>query len=168
MTIIILILSILLNLIIESTIISHIPIFGYVPNIALIILITVALLKGKYYGAFFGLFLGLSHDIMFGRVVGINGLIYFILGFTFGNIKETLNIGNLAIPIIVTCSGTIFYNASYSLIMFFLSMNINKAIVFKNIFSIEILYNGILSIFIFKLYAKFFKDTSLQFTRKQR
>lgn len=165
MTIFILIISIIVNLIIESTIISYIPILGYYPNTSLVILIIVSLLKGKYYGSFFGLFLGLIQDILFGRVVGVNAFVYFIIGYIIGLIKNSLNIENIAIPIISTSLGTIFYNLFYSLMIFFLSMDITTDIIVKKAFSLEILYNGILSIFIYRLFSKFFGDPSLEFRR---
>ena len=166
MTIIILILTVILNTIIESTIISYISILGYVPNIALIIITVVSLLKGKYHGAFLGLFLGLTQDILFGKVLGVNALIYFILVYTTGLIRNALNVDNLTIPVITTGLVTIAYNLLYFLIMFFLSMDINKNVLMKNIFSLEILYNGILSIFLYKIFSKFFGSPSLQFGRR--
>lgn len=166
MTILILVISIIVNLIIESTIISYIPILGYYPNTSLVIITIVALLKGKYYGAFFGLSLGIIQDILFGRVVGVNALIYFILGYIIGLIKNALNIENIAIPIIFTSLGTIFYNFLYSLMIFFLSMDITTDIIIKKVFSLEILYNGILSIFIYRLFSKFFGSPSLEFRRR--
>ncbi|HLR21979.1 MAG TPA: rod shape-determining protein MreD [Tissierellaceae bacterium] len=168
MNIIILALTIILNIIIESTIIPYIPILGYVPNLALIIITVVALLKGKYYGAFFGLILGLLEDILFGKVVGVNALLYFLLGYTNGLVSNALNMDNLAIPVIATSFSTISYNLFYALMIFFLSMNINSSTVLKNVFSLEILYNGLLSIFLYKMFSGFLGNPSLRFRRRQR
>lgn len=159
-------LIIILNLVLQSTILPYITIFGFAPNTALIIIVVISLLRGRYYGGFFGLCLGLIQDIIFGTVVGVNALIYFILGYIIGLIQSSLNAENLIIPAICTGIGTIVYNSLYFLLMFFLSKNIPIDIMVKNILSIEILYNSILAIFIYKLFSKFFVVPSLKFGKR--
>lgn len=70
---------IIINLILQSTILPYLDIMGVVPNTALVIVVIIALSKGKYYGGFFGLFIGLMQDIIFNITIGINGFIYFLL-----------------------------------------------------------------------------------------
>lgn len=168
MVILALSLIMIINLIIQSTILPYIPIFGYVPNTALVIIVVVALLKGKHYGGFFGLILGLIQDILFGTVVGVNGLIYFALGYTIGFIQTTLNVENSIIPAICSGLGTIIYNSLYFLLMFFLSRSIPMEVMIKNTFSIEILYNSILAVLIYKQFSKFFGVPSLRFGKRLR
>lgn len=159
-------LIIIINIILQSTVLTYLSIFGFVPNTALIIVVSISLLRGKYYGGFFGLFVGLIQDIIFGSVIGVNSFIYFIIGYIIGSIQNTIDIENKIIPPICSAVSTIFYNLTYFLFMFFLSRNIPISVMLKNVFSLEILYNSILSIFIYKLFSKFFVVPSLKFGRR--
>lgn len=159
-------LTIVINIIIQSTILPYLSIFGIVPNTGLIIVVVISLLRGKYYGSFFGLCVGLVQDILYGHAIGVNGLIYFLMGYVIGTVQKNLDIENKIIPIICSAIGTIFYNFSYFLMMFFLSRNIPIPIMLKSVFSLEILYNSILSIFIYGILSKFFVIPSLKFRRR--
>lgn len=166
MIILTLALLIIINLVIQSTILPYMTIFGAAPNTALIIIVIISLLKGKYYGGFFGLALGLVQDIIFGTVIGVNALIYFLLGYTIGLIQSTLNIENKIIPVLCTALGTILYNLLYFLFMFFLARNIPMDVMVKKTFSIGIIYNSLLSIFVYNLFSKFFVVPSLKFGKR--
>nr|WP_283244308.1 rod shape-determining protein MreD [Wansuia hejianensis] len=160
------IIIIIISLIIQSTILPYFSFLGYLPNITLVVVVSIALLKGRYYGGFFGLCIGLIQDILFSTVIGINGFIYFILGFIIGYIQNTINNENLFIPAIFTFVSTIFFNLLYYFFMYFLSRRIDFSIALKHIFSIEILYNCILSVLIYKLLSKIFVVPSLRFGKR--
>ena len=98
MTITTLLLILLINIVFQSSILPYFSLFGYTPNTGLVLVIIIALRKGKYYGGFFGLALGLIQDILFGQVLGINGLILFIIGYIIGLIQDSLDIENIVIP----------------------------------------------------------------------
>ncbi len=156
-------LIIIINSIIQTTLIPFFPILGYIPNINLVTIIIIAFLRGRYYGGFFGLITGLIQDILFARALGVNGLIYFLLGFSIGSIQEGLNNDNVVIPMVFSALGTIIYNFLFFTFMFFLARNIQLSIAIRNIFSLEILYNTILSFLLFKMYSKIFVVPSLRF-----
>mgnify|MGYP000854495560 FL=1 len=166
MTITTLLLILLINIVFQSSILPYFSLFGYTPNTGLVLVIIIALRKGKYYGGFFGLALGLIQDILFGQVLGINGLILFIIGYIIGLIQDSLDIENIVIPIFFSAIFTIFYNFSYYLILFFLSRDILREIMIKIVFSIEILYNMIFAALIYKLFSKIFVIPNLRFGKR--
>lgn len=159
-------LIIIINLILESTILPLFPVFGYVPNISLVATIILSFRKGKYYGAFFGLSTGLIYDILFGKVIGVKALIYFLIGYYSGELNESFNNDNILIPVLFSAIGTIIYNSLYSLLIFFTSNMIDFSEVVDNVFSLEILYNLILTFIILKIYNKIFTSPSLRFGKK--
>lgn len=165
-TIAILALIILINIIFQSSILPYFTMLKYFPNTGLVLIILVALRKGKYYGAFFGLALGLIQDILFGQVIGVNALIYFLLGYIVGLIQRVVVVENIFIPILSSILATIYYNFSFYIMMFFLSRNIPRAIMIKNVFSIEILYNAIIASLLYKLFTKIFIIPSLSFGKR--
>lgn len=166
MKIFLIILTIIINLIIQSTILPYFEIFGVVPNTALIIVVVLALGKGKYYGGIFGLIIGLLQDVIFSVTIGVNGVIFFFIGYLIGFVEDTFARDNIANPIILTALATIFYNIIYSLFLFFLSINISYIIAVKSVFSIEVIYNSIVSIIIYKLFHSIFAEPKIRFRKR--
>ena len=163
---IIIFLIIIINFILESTILPNLSIFGVVANTGLIIVVLIAFIKGKVVGGIVGLLIGLLQDIVFSTVIGVNGIIYFFIGYIVGMNEGKFAKDNKLIPIILTFLATISYHFFYYLFMFFLGHNINFAIFFKKVVLIEMLYNGLLSILFYKLFSNIFVIPSIRFGRK--
>ena len=166
MSILILIIVVLLNFLLQSTIFPYIAILGVVPNTALLIVMSISLFKGKYYGGFTGLIIGLLQDIIFSSVIGINSFIYFFAGYLTGMVENKLSRENPFIPILFSLVGTIYYNFMYYTFMFFLSTNIPFLSFSKSIMLVEILYNIIAAIPIYMIFSKMFKEPTIKFGRK--
>lgn len=160
------ILTIILNLILQSTILPYFAILGVVPNTALIIVVVLALAKGKVYGGIFGLIIGLLQDVMFSLTIGVNGFIYFFIGYFIGFIEDTFARDNILNPILFTALGTIFYNITYSIFMYFLSRHLTFIDAVMSVFSIEVVYNCIVSIIIYKLFQNVFLEPKIRFNKK--
>ncbi len=163
MIIFILTIVILLNFFLQSSIFPYISVFGIVPNTALIIVISIALYKGRFYGGFVGLIIGMIQDIVFSPVIGVNAFIYFFAGYLVGLVENKLTKDNIFIPILFSILGTIYYNFSYYVFMFFLSRNIPFLSFAKDILVIETIYNCVLSIPIYKLFSKIFVVPKIRF-----
>lgn len=166
LTILLILLTIICNLIIQSTILPYFEIFGIVPNTALVIVVVLALAKGRYYGGFFGILIGLLQDVIFSLTLGVNSFIYFFVGYFIGYIENTFARDNVINPIIFTGLSTIFYNGFYSLFMFFLSRNVTFIDAVKSIFSLEIVYNCIVSILVYKIFRVIFSEPKIRFNKR--
>lgn len=166
MTVFIISLIIIINFILQSTAISYFSIFGVVPNTSLIIIVAIALLKGKKVGSTTGLLIGLLQDIVFSSVIGVNAFIYFFIGYLMGMAEDKLSKENILLPVIMSIITTIGYHFFYFLFMFFLNYDISFSIFFKQIVIIEMIYNSLLSIFLFKLFSKIFVMPSITFGKK--
>ncbi|WP_353096646.1 rod shape-determining protein MreD [Tissierella praeacuta] len=163
MTVLILILVVLVNFFLQSSILPYVNILGVVPNTALLIVISISLFRGRYYGGFIGLIIGLIQDIVFAPVIGINAFIYFFAGYLVGLVENKVTKENMLIPILFSIQGTIYYNFSYYVFMFFLSRDIPFLSFVKDVLLIEIIYNGVLSIPIYKIFSKIFVVPKIRF-----
>ncbi len=160
------VITIIINFIFQGTILPYFEIFGVVPNTALIIVVILALAKGKYYGGFYGLIIGLIQDIMYSSVIGINAFILFFAGYFIGFVEDTFARDNIINPIIFTAITTIYYNILYSIFLYFLSRNISFITAVKSVFSFEVIYNSIVSIGIYKLFQKIFSQPTIRFGKR--
>lgn len=166
MTIIIMILIIVINFILQSTLLPYASIFGVVPNTSLVIIVAIALLNGRRTGSIIGLMTGLLQDIIFSPVVGVNSFIYFFIGYFVGTAENKLSKDNILIPFIITAGATVSYHMFYYLFMFFLAHNISFSTFFKNIVVFEMIYNSLLSIILYKWFSKMFVVPSIRFGRR--
>ncbi|HEY8362705.1 MAG TPA: rod shape-determining protein MreD [Tissierellaceae bacterium] len=168
MTAVIFILAILISFVLQTAVFPYIRIFGVEPNIALLVVISIAIFKGRFYGAFLGLIVGLIQDVLFSPVIGVNAFILFFAGYFVGLIENKLIKENIFIPIILSILGTIYYNFLYYVFMFFLSKNISFLSFTNDILLVEIIYNGVLSIPTYKIFSKIFFVPKIRFGSRQR
>ncbi len=168
MTIFILAMISVVNFFLQSSVLPYMSISGVVPNTALILIICIAIYKGRYYGGIFGLFIGLIQDILFSSVIGINAFIYFFLGYFVGVMEHRLIRNNIIVPVLFSTVGVIYYNFFYYIFMYFLSKNIPFLSFAKEIILIELIYTSILAIPIYKAFEYNFKEPTISFGNRQR
>lgn len=166
MNILAIVLIIIINFILQSTILPNINIFGILPNTGLIIIVAIALLRGSKAGSIVGLIIGFLQDIFFSPVIGVNPLIYFFIGYSIGMAENKLSKDNILIPFILTAIATIFYHLFYFLSMYFLGHNISFVVFFKKVVLFEMIYNSILSMLLYKGLSKIFIVPSIRFGRR--
>ena len=161
-------LTAILNLFLESTLLDRVEIFGVVPNFSLILLVTIALSRGKMTGGFVGLVVGLLEDIIFSPIIGVKAFIYFFIGYTVGMSENKLSRDNLLIPVLMTCAATVFYNTAFLILMYFLSGVSHFDSSLGRTLILETLYNAILIVPTYKILSKRYILKGMSFGERQR
>lgn len=168
LTIFLIVLFIIINFLLNITILPYFEIFGIAPNISIAMIVVIALLKGRYYGGVFGIFIGLLHDIFFAPHIGVNPFIYFFIGYLIGYMENIFARDNIINPIIFTTLATIFYNLTYFVFLYFLNIEFSTTYLLQRIISIELIYNSLVSIIIYKIFKKIFDQPRFRYTRNKR
>ncbi|MBM7613580.1 rod shape-determining protein MreD [Alkaliphilus hydrothermalis] len=150
-------LVIIVNLILQSTLLQYFKIYNVLPNTALILVISFSMYSGKNQGAIIGLSVGMLQDIIFGRIVGLNAFVYMLIGYFVGLINRKVFKDNLLIPVALTAVGTVLYETVNMLFLCFLKYRIELFNVFKKMLVVEVLYNSIFSILIYIYVSKLFQ-----------
>ena len=60
---------------------NEFELFGVKPNIAIVVIVGIALLSGKIPGMMVGIAYGLIYDVAFGKALGVYTLTYALIGF---------------------------------------------------------------------------------------
>ncbi len=141
-----LMLIVFINLILQVTIYNFVKIYDVVPNIALILVVLFSLTTNEYMGGIIGLFTGLLYDILIMDIVGINTLIYFIVGVSLGHFSEEINKENKLLFVFITMIASVFYHLATAFIMFFLRMNISNMLLILDKIIVQIILNSLLCI----------------------
>ena len=140
-----------INLVLQSTVINAIQIRGIVPNTAIIVIVSMALLRGSTEGAVTGLIAGLLQDIFFGVSLGYYALWGMLLGFWVGKINKGFYRENYVIPIFICSISTFAYESFIYLTGVLFSGNTNYLYFFVNLIIPETVYNAILTILIYRI-----------------
>lgn len=150
-------LIIIVNFILQSTLLQFTKVLNVVPNTSLILVVCFAINTSKNKSALIGFVIGILQDIIFGKFIGLNALIYMLAAYVIANINKNVFKENLAIPFIFTALTTILYYGIGFLFIYFLGYKIEFLNIFKNMLIIELVYNSILSFFIYIYVSRIFK-----------
>lgn len=102
---------IFVNFILQTTLLPYISIGGILPNTALIIVVSYALLRGSTEGAIVGFFSGLPIDIFFGTSFGYYTLLFLLAGLLIGRSQKDFYRENYLLPIIICSLAAIVYES---------------------------------------------------------
>lgn len=152
---------IFLIILVQSTILDYIKIFNIKPNLLIVFIISVALLRGDIEGAVIGFFAGLSQDLFSGKFIGLYSLLGLYLGFFNGSVNKRLYRENYLVIIFFTLISTIAYETAVLFTGTFvhnLGAQVHNQIdilnSFKNVILPETIYNCIVSVPIYAIVIK--------------
>ncbi|MFZ5352949.1 MAG: rod shape-determining protein MreD [Bacillota bacterium] len=153
----VLIISVLLivNMILEATLLQSVRIFGVKPDFAIMIIVAFSILRGSSYGAFIGFGSGLLVDMMFGRTIGINALSYMLTGYIIGQAHENVFKDSI-IPAVIFNAAAIIISQHIFFVLAYFSQNITSdGISYLNaltsIILPQCLYNAVIGGLLYKL-----------------
>ncbi|MGI6113101.1 MAG: rod shape-determining protein MreD [Mahellales bacterium] len=152
------------NFIIQSTIFPHIEVAGVMPNSLIAIIVSLSLLNGSFVGALAGFFGGLLQDIFFSGAIGINALIYLLIGWSVGLAHEKVYSERFFMPTLFIFSSTVVYELYMLIVVFFYRYDINIYHIFMKIILPGAIYTSIIGVIIYNYIFKLYK---YKFMRKK-
>jgi rod shape-determining protein MreD len=100
---------ILIIITVQSTLADYIMINNVKPNLLIVFIISIALLRGNIEGGIVGLITGLVQDILFGKIMGFYAVLGLYLGVIIGSFNKRLYRDNHLVVIFFTFVSTIAY-----------------------------------------------------------
>lgn len=136
-------------IIIQSTFVSFINIYGVKPDIPLVFAMCITLIKGGKIGAFTGFLNGLLEDILFGRLLGFNAFIKLISMHILGYCSRDIYKGPAFITMALVFLSSVTYSFIFAIFSFFTKELTSPWIYFVPISIPSAIFNMILSPFIY-------------------
>lgn len=102
-------LLVFLNFIVQTTLLPYLAIQGTLPNTALILVTSYALLRGSREGAIVGGCVGLLFDVFFQTYIGFYTALYLLVGYIFGRIQRNFYRENYLLPVIFCALSTVAF-----------------------------------------------------------
>ncbi|MCI8342147.1 MAG: rod shape-determining protein MreD [Firmicutes bacterium] len=140
-----------LNIVFQSTILQNFSITGVIPNTAIIIVVSMALLRGSTEGAICGAAAGFLQDIFFGSAIGYYALLGMLLGCFAGKFNKGFYRENYALPVLVSIVSSFVYESCIFFTSVLFSGNTMYFYFIVNIILPETVYNAVATIIIYRI-----------------
>ncbi|OPJ55530.1 rod shape-determining protein MreD [Alkalithermobacter paradoxus] len=128
-------------IIFENSVLNYMPIFEATINLSLVYIIFISLSLEKNEGAIIGLVMGIFKDILVGRFLGLNGLIFFVVGYILGVMKDKIFKDNIITVLVLVVFSTIFDCAiQFLMASYFVSTQSISKFLYKGMILIPLLH----------------------------
>lgn len=138
-------------IVVQSTLLDWISIRGVIPDLALIVLVFVAIRRGSLTAQLGGFVSGLVEDVLSLSPVGFHALFRTIVGFLCGLSAGNIFVDPILMPVILAVIGTILKGFLSSLLISVFSIPGVGFRIFSGSLWIELGYNAFLAPFLFAL-----------------
>lgn len=143
--------EIIICFVLQSAMFHYVEMADVMPNLLLILVVSIAYMNGRMQGMLVGFFSGLLLDIMFGRVVGLYALLYVLIGYLLGFTNRFFTDDDYTLPIILIGISDFFYGFFYYIFEFLLRGQLNFPYYLRRIIFPEMIYTVAVSILLYKL-----------------
>lgn len=114
------ILFIFCTYLLQSTWSTVIPLGGYAPDMLLILVLSMAFMRGRRAGMIFGLICGILTDLVYMPFLGFSALFFVLAGYVAGSFYDVFFSENVKIPMGMAAIGEFLYGLSKFFVIFFL------------------------------------------------
>ena len=152
--------SLFVTLILQTTIVSELSLFGVVPSLILVTVICFSLINDYIPSAVFATVAGLLTDISGSRIIGFNALLmlYLALGVVYVGQEFLRDTPKAAIVLVL--AGTFVYEMVYFIFGFAIFGGEHFFYIIARVILIECVYNAIVTLPIYFYISKFLKIRS--------
>lgn len=141
----------ILLFVLQSALFPRIELAGVVPDLMLILVISVAYTGGRVPGLLTGLFCGLLADFYYSDIVGVTALLYLCIGWFTGYANRIYDEEDFTLPLLFTGAGELVYNFLYYIINFLFRGRLNFTFFFFRIMIPKVIYTVFISVLLYKL-----------------
>lgn len=137
--------------VLQSTILGKIAILGVRPDLALIVLMFVALRRGSMTAQIGGFAAGIVEDLVSASPVGFHMLLRTVIGFLYGIFSGNVFLDPLLMPIVLTIAATILKGLISGFVSLLFGLQSSGFMYFAGRLWIEAGYNALAAPFLFAL-----------------
>jgi rod shape-determining protein MreD len=110
------------GVIVQIAAVSQITVFGVSVDVAPLLVASVGLLAGSLPGAVFGFAVGLFVDLALVQDLGVTSLLFIVIGYAAGRLRELRDPAHGLVPVIVGAVATAISTVGFALMQFLLGI----------------------------------------------
>jgi rod shape-determining protein MreD len=108
---------------VQQVAVSQITIFGVTADLMPLVVMSVGLLCGSMAGAVMGFGSGLLVDLVFVQTLGVTSLLYILIGYAAGRLRELRDPAHGLVPVFVGAAATAIATVGFALLQFLLGVD---------------------------------------------
>lgn len=136
----------------QSTVMPALSMAGVVPDLLLILVITVAYTRGRVPGMLTGLFAGLLTDACFGEMMGLCALFYLCIGYFAGYSQNVYDERDYVLPFLLILAGEFIYSFAYYVVHFLLRSRTEFGYYFLHLILPRMVYTVFAAVLLYPLF----------------
>ncbi len=144
-------LLVLIGVVVQETVISQVSIFGVNADMTVLIVMSVGLLTGSLPGAIVGFFTGLLVDTLLFQTLGITSLLYIVIGYACGRLRELRDPSHGLVPVMAGAAVTAFFGIGMTILQFLLGVDSPVSWLLLQQIFITVLVNTIIALPVYAL-----------------
>ncbi|HEY2159907.1 MAG TPA: rod shape-determining protein MreD [Solirubrobacteraceae bacterium] len=134
------------TVLIQAAAVSQITIFGISADITVLVVMSVGLLAGSIPGAIMGFATGLLVDMVLVQTLGVTSLLYIVIGFWAGRLRELRDPSHGLVPMAGAAAATAFAGLGMAVIQFLLGVDSPVSWLLLQQIFITVLVNTLISL----------------------
>lgn len=154
---IIILVILITNIILQTTVLNFLSINGETLNTSLLLIITISVYLEPKESLMYALFAGLLLDTVTGMFIGLNAFIFLFIAYAISMIREEMVKESYLTPILLTIGGVLSYNFFSLLFVYLMGFTVRLVNYFSWNTIIEIGYNSVVMLLIYSLFGKFYE-----------
>jgi rod shape-determining protein MreD len=143
--------------IVQVTLLAQIDVFHGAPDLVLVTLVSIALLRGTIFGAIAGFAVGLVVDTATLQTLGVTSLLLTIAGYWIGRYGETTGRDRTHAPFVSVAVVTFLYSLGALILHYMLGDKVSASRVLLDAFPFELIFNLILTLPVYALCRRLFR-----------
>ena len=136
----------LVTVVIQEAAVSQISIFGVSADLTALVVMSVGLLAGSIPGAVMGFSTGLLVDMVLVQTLGVTSLLYLVIGFWAGRLRELRDPSHGLVPMALGAAATAFAGLGMAVIQFLLGVDSPVSWLLLQQIFITVLVNALISL----------------------
>lgn len=149
---IVLFITVILTFLIQVSVVPYFAIGDIVPNLLVILCVSMGLMRGRKQGLWTGLITGIFCDLFFGSIFGLYALIYMYVGYLSGYAYSVFFDNDVKVAMTLTAIMDFFYNLAVYGLQFLLRGRTGFSLYLTKIIIPELFYTVLLTFFIHRIY----------------
>ncbi len=136
---------------VQQVAVSQITIFGVTADLMPLVVMSVGLLCGSTAGAVMGFGSGLLVDLVFVQTLGVTSLLYIVIGYWSGRVRELYDPSHGLVPLAGGAAATAVSGVGMALIQFLLGVDAPVSLLLVQQIFITILINSLIALPLYAL-----------------
>lgn len=149
--------AMLVAALLQIAVAPHLAIGGAVPNLMLLVVVTLALTEGPTAGTASGFVAGLFLDVIGSGPIGPTALVLAVAGYLAGSLHENMFAEGWRLPVTVVLVMSISAEMAYGLVVAILGSGVPFGRAFVSVMLPTAVYNAVLALLAYPLLARFLR-----------